>query len=138
VAELLWQFLSLCVILWPAEHCAVLFLRRGRTGPGSTGGSMFTLPVAGTALTWWTSICIPAVWQRRSSCWPWRASWRPHLAGRGAAAVSFALHPIMAPGHLFCFILTMTLSDPVRASVLRLAAKSNTGKPPRGRGCSAA
>jgi hypothetical protein len=126
-AELLWQFLSLCVILWACLSIArYLFPEARAHWPGvALVAAMFTLPVAGTAL----SLVDQYLHPRGLATALILLAVARILAGRTwqAAAlllVSFALHPIMAAlGISFCFILTMTLSDPVRASVLRLAGK---------------
>jgi hypothetical protein len=122
--ELLWQFLSLFSILWACLSIAKqLFAEaRARWAGVALVAAMFTLPVAGTALslvdqylhprglaTALILIAVARIMGGRS----WQAV--PLLL------VSFLLHPIMAAlGISFCFILTMTMLEPVHAWVQEL------------------
>jgi hypothetical protein len=118
-AELLWQFLSLFVILWACLSIARhLFTEpRAQWAGVALVAAMFTLPVAGTALSLVdqylhprgvaTALILLAV-ARILAERTWQAA--------ALLLVSFALHPIMAAlGISFCFILRMTTLEPVRA-----------------------
>ncbi len=118
-SELLWQAISLFLILLACACIArQLFSdRRAQWGSVAMVSAMFTLPVAGTALTvsdqylhprnLATALILIAVWAI--------------LAGRRRLAVpplliAFLVHPIMAAfGISFCFILSLTSVDAVHA-----------------------
>jgi hypothetical protein len=115
-AELLWHVLSLFFILWACIRIArALFPEpTAQWTAVALVAAMFTLPVAGTALTLVdqylhpralaTALILIAVAQI--------------LAGRRWVAmplllVAFLLHPIMAAfGASFCFLLTVTTAEP--------------------------
>lgn len=116
-AELLWHVLSLFFILWACTRIArTLFPEpAAQWAAVALVAAMFTLPVAGTALTLVdqylhpralaTALILIAVAQI--------------LAGRRWLAmplllVAFLLHPIMAAfGTSFCFFLTITTAEPL-------------------------
>lgn len=120
-AELLWQFVSLFFILWACLSIArELFAEpRAQWAGVALVAAMFTLPVAGTALSLVdqylhprglaTALILLAVARIMAGRY-WQAV--PLLV------VSFLLHPIMAAlGISFCFILTMVSLEPVRARI---------------------
>jgi hypothetical protein len=114
-AELLWQFLSLYVILWSALRIAQKLFPERRSPPAGIAllAAMFTLPVAGTALnladqhlhprTMATALILLAIDRI--------------LQNKLAFAVPLLLlamlvHPIMAVfGISFCFFLSLALND---------------------------
>jgi hypothetical protein len=114
-AELLWQFLSLYVILWSALRIAQKLFPERRSPPAGIAllAAMFTLPVAGTALnladqhlhprTMATALILLAIDRI--------------LQNKRAFAVFLLLlallvHPIMAVfGISFCFFLALALND---------------------------
>ena len=118
-AELLWQFLSIFLILTACwQIIARLFEEdAARWGAMAMLAAMFTLPVAGTALyivdqylhprALATALILFGV-SRIMAGRQWHAV--PLLAG------AFALHPMMgALGISFCCVLTLTFSQPVHA-----------------------
>jgi hypothetical protein len=117
-AELLWQFLSLCVILWSCLSIARHLFPETRAQWAGVAlvAAMFTLPVAGTAL----SLVDQYLHPRGLATALILLAVARILAGRfwqaaGLLVVSFALHPIMAAlGISFCCILTLTSLEPVR------------------------
>jgi len=117
-AELLWQMLSLCFILWACLMIARgLFAEpRAQWAGVALVAAMFTLPVAGTAL----SLVDQYLHPRGLATALILIAVTRILAGRywQAAAllvVSFALHPIMAAlGISFCFFLAIVSLQPVR------------------------
>ncbi|MGD0736219.1 MAG: DUF6798 domain-containing protein [Terracidiphilus sp.] len=128
---LLWQLLSIFVILWACLSIARRLFPEARAQCAGVAlvAAMFTLPVAGTALSLVdqylhprglaTALILIAVARIMAGRY-WQAA--PLLV------VSFALHPIMAAlGISFCFFLTMAMAEPVRAWVreLRGAGRSS-------------
>jgi hypothetical protein len=114
-AELLWQFLSLYVILWSALRLAQKLFPERRSPPAGIAllAAMFTLPVAGTALnladqhlhprTMATALILLAIdlilHQKRTFAVP-------------LLLLSLLVHPIMAVfGFSFCFFLALALND---------------------------
>jgi hypothetical protein len=123
-AELLWQFLSILLILLACWNiiCRLFEEASARWGAIALLAAMFTLPVSGTALfivdqylhprAIATSLILFAV-SRIMAGRKWQAV--PLLAG------SFALHPMMgALGISFCCVLTLTFSAPVVAFLRNL------------------
>lgn len=118
-AELLWQFLSIFLILWACHSIAKqLFSHpRARWAGVALVASMLTLPVAGTALNLADQHLHP---RNLATALILLAASRI-LAGRRWQAVpllllAFVLHPIMAAlGISFCFFLTMAVLEPVHA-----------------------
>jgi hypothetical protein len=117
-AELLWQLLSLFFILWACLSIARELFAEARAHWAGVAlvAAMFTLPVAGTALSLVdqylhprglaTALILVAVARIMAGRY-WQAV--PLLA------VSFLLHPIMAAlGISFCAILTLVWLEPVR------------------------
>jgi hypothetical protein len=115
-AELLWQFLSLFLILWACLRIARHLFAEARAQWAGVAlvAAMFTLPVAGTALSLTdqylhpralaTALILLAV-ARILAGRPWQAA--------ALLLVSFALHPIMAAfGISFCCFLG--LLEPLR------------------------
>ncbi|MGA7109475.1 MAG: DUF6798 domain-containing protein [Terracidiphilus sp.] len=118
-AELLWQFLSIFLILTACWQVISRLFEEGsaRWGAMAMLAAMFTLPVAGTALyivdqylhprALATALILFGV-SRIMAGKQWHAV--PLLAG------AFALHPMMgALGISFCCVLTLTFSQPVHA-----------------------
>ena len=127
VAEFTWQLLSLFFIIWACWLilCRLFEEQSARWGGLAMLSAMLTLPVAGTALYLAdqnlhprnpaTALILLAVTRILAGC-RWQAF--PLLL------LAFALHPLMgAMGVSFCFVLTLTLSEPVRAHVLSLRAR---------------
>jgi hypothetical protein len=126
-AELAWQFLSLFLMIWACW----LILRclfeeqAARWGGIAMLAAMLTLPVAGTALYLADQYLHP----RNPATALILLAVTRILAGRRWQAVpllllSFVLHPLMgAMGASFCCVLTLTLSEPVRAHVLSWRAR---------------
>ncbi len=127
VAEIAWQFVSLFLIIWA---CWLILShlyeeQSARWGGVAMVSAMLTLPVAGTALyladqylhprnpaTALILLAVTRILARRR----WQAF--PLLL------LAFVLHPLMgAMGVSFCFVLTLTLSEPVRARVLSWRAR---------------
>ena len=116
-AELLWQLVSLFLILWAVKMIAnQLFAEESaRWGSVAMIAAMFTLPVSGTALnlvdqhlhprnlaTAMILLAISRILEEKR----WQAA--PLLL------VAFLLHPLMAAmGISFCFFLTMAMLDAV-------------------------
>ncbi len=120
--ELLWQFASLFLILWASAKIARhLFAQRSAQWAAvAMLAALFTLPVAGTALTiadqylhprnLATALILLAV-SRILESHRWQA-----LA---LLLLAFLLHPIMAAmGISFCAFLTLALLDPPRLRLL--------------------
>ncbi|HEY1896238.1 MAG TPA: hypothetical protein VGG62_08210 [Terracidiphilus sp.] len=114
-AELLWQFLSLYVILWSALRIAQkLFPERRSPWAGiALLGAMFTLPVAGTALnladqhlhprTMATALILVAID---------RILQQERVLAVLLLLLALVVHPIMAVfGISFCFFLALSLND---------------------------
>jgi hypothetical protein len=116
-AELIWQLLSLFLILWACGSIARLLFAEARAQWAALAlvAAMFTLPVAGTALTLVDQYLHP----RALATALVLAAVARILAGKLWQAIplllfSFALHPIMAAfGSSFCFFLTMTTAKRV-------------------------
>ena len=120
-AELLWQLVSLFLILWAAKKIAGLLIsdERAQWAGVALLAAMFTLPVAGTALCLVdqhlhprniaTAMILLAIWQILEKRY-----------GRAALllAIAFLLHPLMAAmGVSFCFFLVLTNSILVRKEI---------------------
>lgn len=118
-AELLWQFVSIVLIVFACWSIARRFFNEERAQWAGVAMvvAMLTLPVAGTALflvdqhlhprNLATALILIAIWRILDG-----KSWQaiPLLL------VSFVIHPIMAAmGISFCFFLTMALLEPVHA-----------------------
>ena len=114
-AELLWQFLSLYLVLWAAYRIGQRLFpeRRSQWAGVAFLAAMFTLPVAGTALnvadqhlhprivaTAFILFAVDRVLARR--IWP----------AACLLVLALAMHPIMAAfGISFCFFLAITITD---------------------------
>jgi hypothetical protein len=120
-ALLIWQLLSLFVILWAARKIAVrLFPEASAQWAGvAVLAAMFTLPVAGTALNIAdqhlhprniaTALIVLAVShileQKKWQAFP-------------LALLAFAFHPLMgAMGLSFCCVLSLTLHEPLQEQI---------------------
>jgi hypothetical protein len=114
-AELLWQFLSLYVILWAALRIAQKLFpeRRSPLAGIALLAAMFTLPVAGTAVnladqhlhprSMATALILLGIDRMLEHKWAFAV---PLLL------LSFIVHPIMAVfGISFCFFLALSLND---------------------------
>jgi hypothetical protein len=131
-AELLWQSISIVLFVWACYGIVCLLFKEAsaRWGSIALAASMFTLPVAGTALYLLdqhlhprnpaTALILLGVWRILA-----RRQWQ----AIPAVAVAFLLHPLMgALGIYFCCVLTLTLSDSVYA-YLRSICRSMTPSP---------
>jgi hypothetical protein len=120
-AELIWQFVSLFVILWACQSIAAQLFEEPAAQWSAVAlvSAMFTLPVAGTALylvdqhlhprAVATALVLIAI-SRILAGKRWHAL--PLLI------LSVVLHPIMGIlGVSFCFFLTVSLLDPVPVQV---------------------
>lgn len=123
-AELFWQFVSLFVILWAARRItAQLFPEApdifAQWAGVATLASMFTLPVAGTALNIAdqhlhprniaTALIVLAI-----SCILERKVWQAFPL----MLLAFAFHPLMAVfGLSFCSVLSLTLFQPLKDQI---------------------
>jgi hypothetical protein len=122
-AELLWQFLSLYAILWAAHSIAQRLFpeRRAQWAAVALLSAMFTLPVAGTALT----LADQHLHPRNIATALILAAVDRTLAGRRSTAfvllaLALVIHPIMAAfGISFCFFFVLVLTDSMYS---RLAA----------------
>ena len=116
-AELLWQFISLFVILWACQRIAEQLFKEASAQWAGVAliAALFTLPVAGTALymvdqhlhprTISTALIMLAI-SRIMAGRRWQAA--PLLL------LAFLFHPIMAAfGISFCFFLSMAMLEPV-------------------------
>jgi hypothetical protein len=120
-AELLWQCLSILLILWACWRIvSSLFAEpSARWGGLAMVAAMFTLPVAGTALFILDQYLHP----RGLATALLLFAVARILAGKGwqaaaLGALAFALHPLMgAFGISFCCILTFTMHKPLRAQL---------------------
>lgn len=121
-AEFAWQAISILLIVWA---CWLIVSRLFEEQTARWGGTallsaMLTLPVAGTALY----IADQYLHPRNPATALILFAVARIQAGRRWQAVpllllAFVLHPLMgAMGVSFCFVLTLTLSEPVRAQVL--------------------
>ena len=123
-AELLWQLVSLFLILWAVKRIADRLFdeETARWAGVALVAAMFTLPVAGTALymvdqhlhprSLATALILLAI-SRILDEKRWQAA--PLLL------VAFLLHPLMAAmGISFCFFLTMALLDSVHVRLREL------------------
>lgn len=116
-AELLWQFVSLFVVLWASERIARrLFAEAAaRWAAVATVSAMFTLPVSGTALFLMDQHLHP---RNLATALILMAVAEILVSRRRSAALllgfAFLLHPIMATmGISFCVFLSLTLIDAV-------------------------
>ncbi|MGA2849095.1 MAG: hypothetical protein ABSE46_08870 [Terracidiphilus sp.] len=117
-AELTWHFICLFLILWACSRIArALFDDAGaELASMALLAAMFTLPVAGTALTLVDQYLHP---RALATAFVLIAVERI-LAGRRWQAIpllllAFAVHPIMAAmGASFCFFLTLTTEELLR------------------------
>ena len=114
-AELLWQFLSLYVILWSALRIAQKLFSERRSPPAGIAllAAMFTLPVAGTALNLADQHLHP---RTMATALILLAIDRILLNKRAFAVflllLALLVHPIMAVfGISFCFFLALALND---------------------------
>ena len=114
-AELLWQLVSLFLILWAVKKIAGLLFAEecAKWGGVALVAALFTLPVSGTALymvdqhlhprSLATAMILLAVWRilkRR----PWQAAL--------LLLVAFVAHPLMAAmGISFCIFMYLALND---------------------------
>jgi len=124
-AELGWQLVSLFLILWACDRIArqVFVERRVQLAAIAMVATMFTLPVAGTAL----NIADQHLHPRNLATAFILIATSRILEGKLWQAVpllmlAFVLHPIMAAlGISFCVFLTLALLEPVpfRLRVLR-------------------
>ncbi len=126
-AELLWQALSILLVLWACWRivCQLFTEIPARWGALAMVAAMFTLPVAGTALlildqhlhprNLATALLLFAV-ERILAGKRWQAV---PLAG-----LAFMLHPLMgAFGISFCCILTLTVHEPLRKQMRSLRVR---------------
>jgi hypothetical protein len=126
-AELLWQFISIFVILLAAWEIISQFFKEAaaRWAAIAMLVAMFTLPVAGTALyivdqylhprALATALILFSV-SRIMAGKSWQAI--PMLA------LSFAFHPLMgALGISFCSVLTLTFHEPLHVRLRELRAR---------------
>lgn len=137
-AEFAWQFVSVFLIVWACwlVLCELFEEKTARWGGVAMVSAMLTLPVAGTALYLADQYLHP----RNPATALILLAVTRILAGRRWQAfplllLAFVLHPLMgAMGVSFCFVLTLTLSEPVRAHVLswkaRLVPQSAEGAAP--------
>jgi len=117
-AELTWHFISLFLILWACNRIARALFDDARAELASMAllAAMFTLPVAGTALTLVDQYLHP---RALATAFVLIAVERI-LAGRRWQAIpllllAFAVHPIMAAmGASFCFFLILTTEELLR------------------------
>ena len=117
-AELTWHFISLFLILWACNRIARALFDDARAELASMAllAAMFTLPVAGTALTLVDQYLHP---RALATAFVLLAVERI-LAGRRWKAIpllllAFAVHPIMAAmGASFCFFLILTTEELLR------------------------
>jgi hypothetical protein len=115
-AELLWQFASLFFILWASKRIAgqVFGERRAQWAAVATVAAMFTLPVAGTALT----ITDQHLHPRNMATALILLAISRIIEGKRRFAVpllllAFLLHPIMtALGVSFCVFLALSMRAP--------------------------
>jgi hypothetical protein len=134
-AELLWQFVTLFLILWACRRIAALIFPEARAQWAAVAmvAAMFTLPVAGTALniadqhlhprnlaTAFILMAVSYVFQGK--LWP----------AVPLLLLALLLHPIMAAlGMSFCVFLALALAQPVpfrlRATGGSLAAAAPMG-----------
>jgi hypothetical protein len=117
-AELLWQALSILLIVWAcwAIVCQLFETPDARWGGIAMVTAMLTLPVAGTALF----IADQYLQPRNPATALILFGVSRVLAGKRWQAVpfvvvAFLLHPLMgALGISFCLVLTLTLSEPLQ------------------------
>lgn len=120
-AELFWQAVSLFLIVWALKKVAneLFATERARWGGVALAASMFTLPVAGTALYLVdqhlhprglaTAMILLAVWRVLRRRW-WQAV--PLLV------IALLMHPLMAAmGVSFCVFLALASLDVLRADL---------------------
>ena len=123
-AELLWQCLSILLILWASWSivCRLFQETAARWGAVAMLAAMFTLPVAGTALFILDQYLHP----RGLATALLLFAVARVLAGKGwqaaaLAALAFVLHPLMAAfGISFCCLLTFTTHEPLPAQLRTL------------------
>jgi len=133
-AELTWHLISLFLILWACSRIARTLFdeQRAQWAAVALVAAMFTLPVAGTALTLVDQYLHP---RALATAFVLIAVARI-LADRRWQAIpllifAFIIHPIMAAmGASFCFFLTLTTSEPLQAWLdgQRKFARSNAPK----------
>src|SRR5580704_4735657 len=133
-AELLWQFLSLYVILWSALRIAQKLFSERRSPPAGIAllAAMFTLPVAGTALnladqhlhprTMATALILLAIDRILQNKWAFPVF---------LLLLALLVHPIMAVfGISFCCFLAVALNDRfyvgLRSHLSRILNSSNS------------
>lgn len=115
-AELLWQFAALMAVLWGCLKIGERLFKHPLAAWGGAAmvSAMFTLPVAGTALTLADQYLHPRLIATALIVWAVSGI----LAGRrivpmGLMLLAFLFHPIMAAfGLSFCVILMLALWDP--------------------------
>jgi len=126
-AELIWQLAALFLILWAVKKIAnLLFFEESARWAGvAMVATMFTLPVAGTALNMADQHLHP---RNLATAMILLAVWRILDGKRWQAVplllVAFLMHPLMAAmGISFCIFLTLALLQNVRVrlSALRSA-----------------
>lgn len=117
-AELSWHLISLFLILWACSSIAHRLFANARAQWAGVAlvAAMFTLPVAGTALTLVDQYLHP---RALASALVLIAVARILASKRWQAIplllLAFAMHPIMAAmGASFCFFLTMTTAEQVQ------------------------
>jgi hypothetical protein len=118
-SELLWQWLSIIMILWACWSiiCQLFEETAARWAGLAMVAAMFTLPVAGTALFIVDQYLHPRAMATALVLFGVSRI----MAGKRWQAIPFAvlgfvLHPLMgALGLSFCCSLTLTTSEPVRA-----------------------
>jgi hypothetical protein len=120
-AALLWQSISIVLFIWACYGIISLLFKEttARWAGVALAASMFTLPVAGTALYLLDQHLHP---RNPATALILLGVWRI-LAGKRwqavpAVIVAFLLHPLMgALGIYFCAVLALTLDDSVRAGL---------------------
>jgi len=126
-AELLWQFLSILLILaasWSIV-CQLFEEATARWGGVTLLAAMFTLPVAGTALYIVDQYLHPRALAGALILFGVSRI----MAGRRWVAVpllaiAFVLHPLMgALGVSFCCVLTLTLHEPLQVKLRELLTR---------------
>ena len=130
-SELLWQYLSVILMVWACWTILCQFFedRAARWGGVALFSAMLTLPVAGTALYLADQYLHP---RNPATALILFAVCRI-LAGRRWQAVpllllAFVLHPLMgALGVSFCFILSVTTYEPIYDQIRSWRARMTPG-----------
>jgi hypothetical protein len=122
-SELTWHLISLFLILWASSRIARTLFddERAKWASVALVAAMFTLPVAGTALTLVDQYLHP---RALATAFILIAVERILVGKRWQAILllilSFTMHPIMAAmGVSFCFFLTLTTADHLQNWLIR-------------------